>query len=521
MRVAAIDIGTNSVHLFVAEVHPDGRITTVEKARTQVMLGSGGIGENRLADDAFHRGLTAIRKFKEAADTLGVVDIHTAATSAVREASNGFEFRKAVKEQVGVHVRAISGAEEGRLIWLGVRDHLDLSQGPALLCDLGGGSTELVLGDTNGLRYVKSLPLGHIRMSERFVGPNGFDDATRRKIKKHVRATLAPVQRRIPKGQVANLVGTSGAIRTLARMATLGRGAALPNHGHGLVLERGELEALIGLFMELTPDQVCDLPGMDARRKDTLAAGAVVVREVMKGFGIERLVTSDRSLRDGLIIDWIERHRPEIDLSGQIPDPKERSIRLTMQRFGVDTAHAEHVANIALRLFDETDEVHALSLDDRDLLRAAALLHDIGHHIAAKGHHKHGQYLLKHIRLYGFTAPDVAVLANIVRYHSRSMPKTSHTDWRSLSKGERERVRVLAGLLKVADALDRTHAQPVRGVEVDVSPERIDITAIMTEAGQLERWSANERTALLEKAFDRDVRVEIEQRDPTDELGLS
>lgn len=509
IRVAAIDVGTNSIHLLVAEVAPDGTRRVLDRGRAQVMLGSGGINEHRLTEDAWARGMEALRQFKEAADGWEVADVHAAATSAVREAANGTAFRHAVKAQLGLHVRVITGLEEGRMIWLGARDEIDTSRGPVMLCDLGGGSTELIVADGSGLSHVVSLPVGHIRLADQHPFDRTLTPDIRRAMKKTVRGLLQPVRKRIPEGFVGSLVGTSGTLRTLARMATARRGDALPEHGTGLVLTRDELEDLLDVFRERPKDTWDDFEGFDPKRRDTLAAGAVITREVMKGFGLDRLTTSERSLRDGLIVDWIERHRPEIDLSGTIDDPRERSIQLTMDRFGADRAHAEHVAELALSLYDQLGPLHQLPLPDRDLLRAAALLHDIGHHIDPKNHHKHGQYLLSHIPLHGFTAPDVAVLSNVVRYHSRSMPKSHHHAWRTLSGDDRRRVRLLAGMLKIADGLDRSHAQPVDTLVVDHADRTVTVRAHTVEDGALERWAAVDRTKLLSKALGRPVEVEI------------
>lgn len=513
MRVAAIDVGTNSVHLLVAEVDAQGGIRTIEKARAQVMLGSGGIGDQRIAPDAFERGLEAMRSFAAAAASLEVDDIQAAATSAVREAANGAEFRHAVKEQTGIHVRVISGHEEGRLIYLGARSDLDLTRGPVALCDLGGGSTELIVCDADGPQHIRSLPLGHIRLTDRYHQGEQLTDEMRREMKRAIRAELEVVQRRVPKGSVGSLVGTSGAIRCLARMATLRRGETIPEHDQGLVLYRKDVESLITTFSQLSKDEVALLPGMDERRRDTLPSGAVLVREVMKALGVDALTTSERSLRDGLVVDWIERHRPEIDLSSTFDSPRERSVRLAMQRFGVSTAHAEYVARLALQLYDATADLHHLPIGDRELLRAAALMHDIGHHISDRSHHKHGQYLLKHIRMYGYTAPELAIIHNTVRYHSRSMPSGAHRDWIALSKDDRSRVRVLAGLLKIADALDRSQQQPVQDLTVRILPREVHIDAVCSDGGHVERWATARRTGLLSKALGRRVVVHVSGAD--------
>lgn len=516
MRVAAIDVGTNSFHLLIADVMADGRLVMVEKAREQVMLGEGGIGRRTLAPAAFARGLDTLARFKAAADGLECEDIHAGATSAVREASNGQAFCEAVKARTGIHLRVLSGADEARLIYLGARQDLDFTRGRVLLFDVGGGSTEFILADARGPLITLSLPLGHIRLAERFQAGR-FDAVARRAMKKHVRAVLTELSARVRPEDIGAIVGTSGTVRTLARIGALARGEALPGHDTGLVLGRRDVERFLDLAQDATPEAFAALPGMDSRRIGTLPAGAVLVREVLKTLSVPELSTSERSLRDGLIVDWVERHRPEIDLQRLAADPRERTVLRAMQRFCPSTTHAHHVADLAVQLFDALGPRHRLPATDRDLLRVAALLHDIGHHIAGKGHHKHGMYLLKHIPMYGFTAPEIAVLANVVRYHSRSTPKASHPDWVALPRDDQRRVKVMAGLLRVADALDRSHDQPVQALAITDTGDAIRLDATLREGGDLERWAFAQRHDLLERTLGAPIQLRIVRPDGADD----
>lgn len=509
MRVGAIDVGTNSVHLLVADVLPDGEIQVVEKARAQVMLGSGGLGQQRLADDAFQRGIDALTAFREACDSLGVDDIHAAATSAVREASNGPDFCSAVKSLTGIHVGMISGQDEGRLIYLGVRADLDFSAGRVLLFDLGGGSTEFILCDAQRPLLIQSLRIGHIRLADGKQTTDPLTEENRLEMAEAVREALRPLTRRIDRRRVHSLVGTSGTVRALGRIAARARGEEAPVGGQGLVLHRKEVEAFITRCQELPSSRYEEIAGFDLRRRNTLPAGAVIVREVMKAFSIPMLTTSDRSLRDGLIVDWVEKHRPEIALESTVPDPRKRSVLTTMRRFEVDENHAQQVATLAEQLFDDTVELHELPVDDRALLRHAAMLHDLGHLISGKGHAKHGQYIIRNIRMNGFTAPEVEVLANLVRYHSRSEPKLGHPAFAQLRTCDRRRVRLLAGMLKIADGLDRSHNQRVARLEATIEDHRLLVEAHSSHPCEMERWAAEQRTTLLSEAFGRPIELEV------------
>lgn len=509
MRVAAIDIGTNSVHLVVADVANDGRVTLVHRARDQAELGRGGtLGENRLARDAMDRGVKALVAFRQSCDVLGVESIWCAATSAVREAQNGSEFCKRVQEATGIHVRVITGHEEARLVWLGLRQHLDPARGPALLVDIGGGSVEIILCDATRLFSAHSVPLGHIRLSEAVPQPDPPTVESQQALRKMVRKELEGVLRDIRPG-VGTMWGTSGSIRALARMALLAEGKPAPQSDHGLVLPRTAVKALLQKFTTLKAARLGELPGMDSRRRTTLPVACAVLYQVMKSLGADHLITSEDGLREGLLQDWIERHRPELLLDQPELTPRMRSVEHLRQRYDGDRSHSSHVRDLAMSLFDGSIGLHGLDRESRDLLEQAALLHDIGHHVDAHDHEKHGQYLVLHARMAGFTAPDLAVLADIVRYHRGGRPKSSHRHFQSLSRTDQRRVEVLSALLQLADALDRSHQQPVVGVDVTTGTDGVVVVARCRGEAFLERWAAQRRARSLAAALSRPVSVEL------------
>ncbi len=517
MRVAAIDVGTNSVHLLVVDIDSRGEVSIVEKARRQVELGRGGSGMERIAPAAFRRGLEAIGAFAAAVRSLEVDHVTAAATSAVREAANGKEFRDTVKEQTGIHVRVISGLEEARLVYLGVRSDLDFASGPAMLLDLGGGSLEWVLAcpspadnPASGLLASGTLPLGHIRLSSSLLttDPISSDEIStvRREVSAHSEALIAAARQH----GVGTVVGTSGAIRTLARMATLARGEPRPAQRHGILMSTDELGELVERMTGRKRSWLDDLPGMDPRRRHTLPAAAVVTHAVLECLGAAGLVTSGRSLRDGLIQDWILQNGGVISRRDGATGPRDRAVLAVIERFGVELSHAEQVVRFATALFDGTRELHDLGDDDRLLLQHAARLHDVGHHIAGEDHNRHGEYLLRHTPLYGFTAPEIEVLCQLVRYHRGSLPKRRHSAYGSLPRVDRRRVRILAGMLRLADALDRSHNQPISNLTVEYSEGALLVRAVAGAPAHLERWAADRRHTLLSNALDIEVSVRVE-----------
>lgn len=505
MRVAAIDIGTNSCHLVVGDVGAGGQVTVVHQARDQVELGRGGLGRNELTEEAMERGVAALTSFRRAMDVLGVEDIECAATSAVREAKNGNEFCRRVREATDIHVRVITGTEEARLIWLGVRPHLDPSRGPAVLVDIGGGSVEIVLCDAHRLITAHSLPLGHIRLAEAvpFSDPPTQDEVW--SVRKLARRRLDAITDIRP--GLGVMYGTSGSIRTLARMAALAAGEE-PQHDHGLVLERAALKSLLQTFQATRASRLGELPGMDPRRRATLVTAAAVLYQVMKSFDAAQLVTSEHALREGLLAGWVEAHRPELRHEvAQIP-PRMRAVLRLADRYGVDQAHAAQVTRVALALFDGMVGLHGLDTDARTLLEYAGLLHDVGHHIDPRDHEKHGQYLVLHSRMTGFTAPDLAVLGNLVRYHRGPRPKATHRQFTALSKVNQRQVEVSSAILQLADSLDRSHQQPVRDVVVRTGPTGVDIEVWFAGAEvYLERWSTERRASVLQGVLGQPVRV--------------
>lgn len=521
MKVGAIDVGTNTIHLLVAEIAPDGRITVIEKDREQVELGAGEFQPNgkskkseefRLTADAFQRGVDALRRFRLAMDSIGVDDVSAVATSAVREAANGQEFCDAVKAETGIHVRTISGLDEARLTYLGARADIDFSRGRALLFDMGGGSTEFVLCDSEQALVLESLPLGHIRLGERFTRSDPISESDRRDLKSHVAALLQPLLSRVRPGDFATLYGCSGTARSLARAATVRRGAEMPRHANGLLLYRAELEEMVRI-MRTKPSAQWDLPGIDERRRRTLVAGSTLIREIFRATNKDVLVTTEKSVREGLIADWILRHRPELALSGSVPDPRRRSVVSAMEHYGADGAHARRVADTALRLYDATAPIHKGSVDDRRLLEFSALLHDIGHFISGEDHHRHSQYLIRNTRMPGFTSPEIEIMAAVVRYHRGSRPKTNHDEFKPFPAPDRDRVRLLASILRVSDALDRGHDGNLVQVDVQLG-STLEIRARTRDSGDLEHWSAVQRGEWLAEVLGLPVEMTVERAVP-------
>jgi exopolyphosphatase/guanosine-5'-triphosphate,3'-diphosphate pyrophosphatase len=509
MRVAAIDLGSNSVHMVVVEVSASGGFHVVAGEKEMVRLGAGTAAGGRLPAAAIRRGLEVLREYKRLAEAQGAEKILAVATSAVREASNGEDFLERVGREIGIWPRAISGEAEARLIYLAALHSVHLEGQSALVVDIGGGSVELALGAGGSLRWAVSEKLGALRMSARFVHSDPLSRKDGQRLAAHVGETIAPhVERIATEGGFARVIGTSGTILALGAMAHQMETREVAEVLHHVTVRADTLRELTARLVASDLRGRLKLPGIDPRRADIIVAGAVVLDTILGQLGVTELVLCEWALREGLLLDYIHGHPRALARAEAYPDVRRRSVVALAERCAYDEAHARHVARLALSLFDQTRHRHGLDDTARILLEYAALLHDVGHHISYAGHHKHAYYLIKNGDLRGFRPEEVELLANVARYHRRGHPRKKHAAFAALSRTSRRSLRVLAGCLRVADALDRSHSQVVRGLAVS---ERSGLLRIRAQADgdcELELWGAPRRTQLLEEALGIPVRVE-------------
>ena len=512
MRIAAIDIGTNSVHMIVVQVRPDHSFEIVDREKEMVRLGAGGLGGRALTDLTMRSALQALTKFKRLAESHEVDEVVAAATSAVREAENGREFLAAIRQRTGIQVRVISGTEEARLIHRAAVYGVDVSDGAALVIDVGGGSVELTLGRGSQVRVAHSLKLGVIRLTERFVHSDPITRADERRLVSYVTEMLAPVTEKIRARGFARVVGTSGTILSLGSLA-VGEGRGVGSDA--LRNRRVSLKQLRRVRKELTALDLAGrigMPGLDPRRADLAVAGSILICTMLRMLGARELTLCDLALREGLAPDYIHRNRAHIAKVEQYPDVRRRSVIELAERCNYSAPHARQVVRMALSLFDQTSAIHGLGPREREWLEYAALLHDIGVHISFSRHHKHSYYLIKNGDLRGFEPREIEVMALVARHHRRGLPKRSHGGYGDLSGARRRTVRILSAMLRVAEGLDRSHAQSV--ASVSVVPGAHDCLLKLTPAGdtELELWAAQRNVAPLESVLGRIIRCEVDTK---------
>ena len=513
MRIAAIDIGTNSIHVVIAQAHGQKGFEVLDREREVVQVGRGSFVGNRLRADAIARTVDSLARFVELARRQGAERILCTATAAAREAKNGGEFVRAAQRVAGITPRVIPAREEGRLIWLAVTNALELpADEPSLVLDIGGGSLQMVVGTSEKLLKVVSVPLGALRLSEILPLEDPPAPETlarlRRIVKKTAKEALAVVREFKPK----RIYGSSGAIHALAHVAQHLEGGGPIEHINGHRLGAKSLERTTKAIEAMPLDQRLALPGIDAARAEILVQGAVVLDHVVTEVGGDAILVSDFGVREGLIADYIARHAQEIERLDPIDDLKLRSVLRLLDKFRGDEVHARHVTGLALSLFDALTAEHGLKDRARRLLEYAGILHDVGSTIGHENHTAHSYYIIKNGNLRGLSGEDVEIVALVARYHGKAKPRKRLAAFAALRKKARRTVRWLAAILRIAEALDRSQYQLVQGLRITRAEGSITIRASAREDASLEVWAARGRSRLLSRLLKTKVRVLLEGR---------
>jgi len=507
MRLAAIDVGSNSVHMVVADVAPDGRIEVVDRVKEMVRLGRGAFTTGRLAPEAMELALRAVQTFVRLARARRVERMRAVATSAVREAANGVAFVQRLRQETGLAVKIISGAQEAHLIFRAAQHALGLDGGPYLLLDVGGGSVELGLVQDGKPLWLRSLPLGVTRLSERFLAADPPTSRQVRRLETHLERTLGSLLDGVP--GVMRAVGTSGTVNTLVAMARAARGEDL-GRLHGARATASEVARLRRRLLAAPTSKRAELPGMDAKRVDLMPAAAVLADFVLSGTGAPELLACSWALREGVLLELAGAGSARAAARGR---GRRQSVDALGTRLLGANEHGRQVARLALALFDGTAPALGLPAAMRELLEYAALLHDVGHAIDHDRHHRHSCYLIRNGELFGFEPLEVEIMAHVARGHRKQAPKLAEPELQALPGMLRRAVRALAALLRVADALDRTHFGAVTELKATLESKRLVVALeAATEEAELDVWAAERRADLLGRLLDRPVEFRLRRR---------
>ena len=501
-RLAAIDIGTNSIRCIVVEVDKTGKYRVLDDEKTTVRLGEGLEDDGAISPAAWQRSMDALSQMKKIVECYGVIGIEAVATSAVRRASNGCAFVTAVAEQIGLHIAVISGEQEADLALASALNNFDMEWTRYALVDIGGGSVEVVTALGNHIEAIHSLDLGAVVLTEKFMpkGATGRSDCQR--LVKHINKTLkAAIPGAVP---VQCLLGSGGTMTSIAAMVMAMRKEGYGSI-HGYEVLRSEVVHLLQMLLRKDLKERSAIPGLNPDRADIIVAGVMLVNELMELFKVNLLRINERGIREGLILQGLKKHN-------LLPAHKEaQSWRKGVLEFARschhDETHALQVAKLSLEIFSQVASTFGLPEKARQMMEAAALLHDIGYFIGYSGHHKHTYHLVRHADLFGFTPREREIIAQIARYHRKSLPKKKHECFGRLSSQDQLLVMRLGGILRLADGLDRRSNSLVSALDCYLSHSAFVIGLKGGRDVSVELVSGKAKGELFEVAFDRKLQL--------------
>jgi exopolyphosphatase/guanosine-5'-triphosphate,3'-diphosphate pyrophosphatase len=427
----------------------------------------------------------------------------------VREARNRDEFIRRAKKEAGIDVRVVSGVEEARLIHLGALHGLGEHEATMFLCDIGGGSTEIVVGNDDEEMLARSFKIGAVRLTDRFFATSTLHPSAVASCRSFVRAAFMNIQAETAELGFELAVASSGTAETVARMIHARSGEAEPKTFNRYTFRATDVTTIVQLLADHTTVEARqEAFGLERSRAEIILAGAIILEAIADVFGIGEFVFSDYALREGLLIDTLRKHGtgPAADTS---TDAAMRSVRVLADRCDDRPDHSEHVARIACDLFDQLHEPLGVDISARRLLEAAALLANVGVVVSHSKHHLHSYYVIRNSELVGLTDREIELIAQIARYHRKGLPKSEHAEFAALSADDQHIVRALAGVLRIAIGLDRTQDGRVKKLETTLLSDALEITFKTTKSQDtdLNAYAANERRTLLSDVLGRRVKV--------------
>jgi exopolyphosphatase/guanosine-5'-triphosphate,3'-diphosphate pyrophosphatase len=496
-RLAAIDIGTNSIRCIVVELDRQGRFRVLDDEKATIRLGEGLAKDNAISAAAWQRAMGALVRMKKIVDGYGVIGVEAVATSAVRRATNGAAFVQAVSAAVKLEISVISGEEEAELATLSALHNFDMTGTRYALVDIGGGSVEIVTALGNHIEQLYSLDLGAVVLTEEFLTADPVKKADHLKLRKQIRkiikteftGELLPVQ---------CIIGSGGTMTSIAAMAMAMRHEGYGSiHGHEVL--RSEVVHLLAMLLRKDLKGMKSIPGLNPDRADIIVAGVTVVDEIMEFFGANLLKINERGLREGLLLKALKKFN-------LLPAEKEpRTWRESVLEFArschFDEEHSLQVAKLALEIFAAVAPAFKLTEKERQMLEAATLLHDVGYLIGYSGHHKHSYHLVRHADLFGFTPREREIIANVARYHRKALPKKKHESFTRLSSQDQALVRQLGGILRFSDGLDRRRNSIVAALGCSLSATTFQVNLEGQDDVSVELFGGEIKGDLFEQAF--------------------
>ncbi|NDJ16481.1 Ppx/GppA phosphatase family protein [Myxacorys almedinensis] len=511
--LAAIDVGTNSIHMVVAQIQPElPAFSIIAREKATVRLGDFCEQTGRLTEAAMERAIAALKRCQEVAKSLNAEQTIAVATSAVREAPNGRDFLQRVEDELGLIINLVSGIEEARRIYLGVLSGMNFQSKPHIIIDIGGGSTELILGDGHEPRTLSSTKVGAVRLTAEKITTDPISNSEFQTLQAYIRGmferSVDELKAHLEPSDHPRMIGTSGTIETLAVLHAREKFGTVPAPLNGYEMSQKDVREWVSRFKKMSFSERLEVPGLSERRAEIILAGALILLEAMTMLKIDSIMICERSLREGVVVDWMLTHGLIEDRLRYQSSVRQRNVLNVAQKYQVNLEHSQRVAEFALSLFDQTQgSLHDWTSDERDLLWAAAILHNCGHHVSHSAHHKHSYYLIRNSELLGYTEIEIEAIANLARYHRKNSPKKRHENYRSLtSKRHRRMVEQLHPLLRLAVALDRRQIGAIQSVQCEYLSEQRELRlrihpADASDDCALELWSLEYKKSSMETEY--------------------
>jgi exopolyphosphatase / guanosine-5'-triphosphate,3'-diphosphate pyrophosphatase len=512
--LAIIDLGTNTFHLLIAEIDDKEDFRILEKFKEPVELGEHGLDSGEIGAVAFERGIEAIRRLQQMISMRQITEVRAFATSAIRSASNGKDFITKVKAETGMEVKIINGNEEAALIFEGVRNGIQMPHDQnVLVLDIGGGSVEFIVARDGKAQLLRSLDIGAARLLGRFHPSDPMKPSEVKVVREYLMQTMAGLLAELKEFDIRLLVGSSGTYETISAMIAHRKKDFLSSENlNSYRYTARDFKELHKMLISFNEGERKMIPGMDPLRAEMINMGSLLIDVLMEEIGVKEMMVSTYALKEGILFRYIEDQKERIHraMGNTARNLRAKAIRNICEKYAYKKTHVLKVSELAQSIFDQLRPLHPFGTIERELLRYAAMLHDIGQFVNRSGHHKHGQYLVMNSSLSGFSHDEVIILGNIVRYHRKSLPTRDHFHFKVLEQRQRLMVRVLSGILRIADQLDRGHRGLVDSVKVVIEAKQVKVIVSATDDIRHELENAREQVELLAGAIDREIVVERE-----------
>jgi exopolyphosphatase/guanosine-5'-triphosphate,3'-diphosphate pyrophosphatase len=497
---AAIDIGSNAIRCAIGTLENDA-LKCLATQREPVRLGGDVFDGSLIKPATIEKAVKAISNLLAFAKLHNAEKIRAVATSAVREAHNQKQFLAEVKEKTGLTVEVISGTEEGRLIHLAVSTAVDLSKGISVLLDIGGGSVEVSLVRNDELLITESIELGAVRMLPLLARPAG-SKLLERFIRQAAEDILSQVREDISENNISTLIATGGNLEALGELKVY-----LKKGGDPHTVSAAELKEIVDQLAELTVEERIKKLELRPDRADVIYPASLVVKHIISYLKLETIIIPGVGLREGVLVELLRDAQSNDSKKKVVASLFTYALKLG-KKYRLNNEHAKKVRELSASLFELFREEHKLPDRYRSLFELAALLHDVGQFIAMKGHHKHSETIIESEPFPGLSDSDRHIVAALARYHRKSPPSTKHPIFDGLSANDREVVVKLSPILRIADALDRSHENKISRVQMKKKDKKIILEISGDEDCSLELWAVDKKKDLFEKVYDTKLEAE-------------